>query len=266
MTLKSLILPLALLASAAAQAGVVVESVERDAKTGKIGDGTRMYIQGSVARFDQSLNAAQSEYVIFRDDTLFIVEPAQRSYTAMDRKTVSAMAGQMGAAMQQMRAQLANLPPEQRKMMEQMMGGNMPGAKAPPAPLVARDLGRSEKVDGRSCRLWELTRGKVIDSQVCVVPFNSLAGKEDVLGLMQRMSEMMKPLAEALEGLGSISTDTEAMASVKGFPVLWRDYEGGKPSGKETLMRSWREENVDAALLQVPKGYRKRDPLAEMGR
>jgi hypothetical protein len=266
MMLKPMLIALALLAGSAVQAGVVVESVERDARTGKIGDGTRMYIQGGVARFDQSLDATRSDYVIFRDDTLYIVETKERSYTAMDRKTVSAMAGQMGAAMQQMRAELAKLPPDQRKMMEQMMGGNMPGAKAPPAPLVARDLGRSEKVEGRNCRLWELTRGKVIDSQICVVPFSELPGKEDVLGLMQRISEMMKPLAEAMEGLGSISTDTEAMSNVKGFPILWRDYEGGKPSGQETLMRAWREENVAPALLQVPKGYRKRDPLAEMGR
>jgi hypothetical protein len=266
MNLKPVIIILALLAGSAVQAGVVVESVERDAKTGKIGDGTRMYIQGGVARFDQSLDGTRGDYVIFRDDTLYIVETNERSYTAMDRKTVNAMAGQMGAAMQQMRAELAKLPPDQRKMMEQMMGGNMPGAKAPPPPLVARDLGRSEKVEGRNCRLWELTRGKVIDSHICVVPFSELPGKEDVLGLMQRISEMMKPLAEAMEGLGSISTDTEAMSNVKGFPILWRDYEGGKPTGKETLMRSWREETVAAALLQVPKGYRKRDPLADMGR
>jgi hypothetical protein len=266
MILKPLLMTLALLASSTVQAGVVVESVERDAKTGKAGDGTRMYIQGGMARFDQSLDATRSDYMIFRDDTLFIVETQERSYTAMDRKTVSAMAGQMGAAMQQMRAELAKMPPEQRKMMEQMMGGNMPGAKAPPAPLVARDLGRTEKVGGRNCRLWELTRGKVIDSQICVVPFSELPGKEDVLGLMQRISEMMKPLAEAMEGFGSVSDETEAMSSVKGFPILWRDYEGGKPTGQETVLRAWREENVSPALLQVPKGYRKRDPLADMGR
>jgi hypothetical protein len=218
-----------------------------------------------VARFDQSLDAARADYVIFRDDTLYVIDTAERSYTAMDRKTVSALAAQVGGAMQQMRAEPAKMPPEQRKMMEQMMGGNMPGAKAPPAPLVARDLGRNEKVDGRSCRLWELTRGKVIDSQICVVPFSGLPGKEDVLGLMQRMSEMMKPLAEAMQGLGDISADTEAMSAVKGFPVLWRDYENGKPTGEETLLRSWREENVAPGLLVVPKGYRKRDPLAEVG-
>lgn len=266
MSLKSLFITLALIAGSAAHAGIVVESVERDAKTGKVSDGTRMYIQGGVARFDQSLDTTRGDYVIFRDDTLYIVDTTERSYTAMDRKTVSALATQMGGAMQQMRAELAKLPPEQRKMMEQMMGGNMPGAKAPPAPLAARDLGRSEQIEGRSCRVWELSRGKVIDSQICVVPFSSLPGKEDLLGLMQRVSEFMKPLAEAMEGLGSVAEESEAMSRVKGFPILQRDYQGGKPSGKETLLRSWREENVSPALLQVPKGYRKRDPLADVGR
>lgn len=266
MTFKPLLLTIALLAASTATAGVVVETVERNTKTGKTGDGTRMYIQGSAARFDQSLDASRADYVIFRDDVLYIVETGERSYTTMDRRSVEAMAGQMGSAMKEMREQLAKLPPDQRKMMEQMMGGNMPGAKAPPAPLVARDLGRSEKVEGRSCRVWELSRNKVVESQICVVPFSELPGKEDVLGLMQRMSALMKPLADAMEGFGDLSNDTEAMTSVKGFPILWRDYSGGKPTGEETVLRAWREENAAPALLQVPKGYRKRDLMSEMER
>jgi hypothetical protein len=266
MTLKPFLLTFALAASAAAQAGIVVESVERNAKTGKTGDGTRLYIQGGAARFDQSLDRARTDYVIFRDDVLYIVEPGERSYAAMDRRSVDALAGQMGAAMQQMREQMAKLPPDQRKTMEQMMGGAVPGAKASPPPLVARDLGRSEKVEGRSCRLWELSRDTVVESQVCVVPFGDLPGKEDVLGLMQRMSAMMKPLSEAMQGFGSLSTDFEAMARVKAFPILWRDFEGGKPTGEETVMRAWREESVAPALLQVPKGFRQRDLLSAMQR
>jgi hypothetical protein len=77
---------------------------------------------------------------------------------------------------------------------------------------------------------------------------------------------MMKPLSEAMKGFGSLSADTEAMASVKGYPILWRDFEGGKPTGEETVLRTWREETVAPALLEVPKGFRKRDLMSEMQR
>jgi hypothetical protein len=264
MTLKPLLLTAALFATSAVSAGVVVETVERNAKTGKVSDGTRMYIQGGAARFDQSLDASRTDYVIFRDDVLYIVDTGERSYATMDRRSVEALAGQMGSAMKEMREQLANLPPDQRKMMEQMMGGNMPGAKGPRPPLVARDLGRSETVEGRSCRVWELSRNKVVESQICVVPFSELPGKEDILGIMQKVSALMKPLADAMEGFGDLSNDTEAMTNVKGFPILWRDYSGGKPTGEETVLRAWREENVAPAMLQVPKGYRKRDLMSGM--
>ena len=42
--------------------------------------------------------------------------------------------------------------------------------------------------------------------------------------------------------------------------------DGGKPTGEETVLRAWREESIAPALLQVPKGYRKRDLMSEMER
>jgi len=218
-----------------------------------------------VARIDQSLDGGRTDFVLFRDDTLYVVEAGKAQYTAIDRKSVAAMAGQMNSAMAQMRAQLANLPPEQRKMMEQMMAGKMPGAAAPRAPLVARDLGRNETVDQRACRLWELSRADVVETQVCVVPFESLPGKEDLLGVMQSMNELMQPMVETFSGFGGVADDADAMAAVKGFPLLWRDFADGKPTGEETVLRAWREEAIAPELLQVPQGFRRRDPLAGIG-
>jgi hypothetical protein len=150
-------------------------------------------------------------------------------------------------------------------MMEQMMGGKMPGGATPREPLVARDLGRTETVEQRTCQLWELSRAQVIEHQVCVVPFESLPGKEDLLGVMQGMNALMQPMVETFSGFGGIADDAEAMAAVKGFPILWRDFAGGKPTGEETVLRSWREEAIAPELLQVPQGYRRRDPLAGLG-
>lgn len=257
--------PCLLLAAFASQAGVVIETIERNAATGTTSGGSRLYIDGDVLRVDQSLDEGRTDFVLFRDDTLYVVEPGERQYTAIDRKSVAAMAGQMNSAMAQMRAQLANLPPEQRKMMEQMMAGKMPGAAAPAAPLVARDLGRNETLDQRTCRMWELSRAEVVEHQVCVVPFGSLPGKEDLLGVMQRMNELMQPMVETFSGFGGVADDADGMAAVQGFPILWRDFAGGKPNGEETVLRSWREEAISPALLQLPDGYRRRDPLAGMG-
>ena len=48
-----------------------------------------------------------------------------------------------------------------------------------------------------------------------------------------------------------------------GFPVRARDYENGKLSDVERLMKVWREENVPASMFTVPAGY-KRKTMEEM--
>jgi hypothetical protein len=257
----------ALLASAA-QAGVVIESIERDARSGQTLGTQRLLTQGGAARIERSAGKTDSSYVIFRDDVLYVVEPAQRRYTAMDRKTVETMAGTMSAAMKEMRAQLAKMPPDQRAMMEQMMGkmGGGAATRAPPAPLQARDLGRSDKAAGRSCRLWELTRSGVVEQQLCVVPFSDVPGKEDLLALSKRMASLMRAMSDAMPAFGGSSQDVEAMESVKGYPVLMRDYDGGKPSGREIVLQSWKEQALPAAQFEVPANFRKQDPLKDLGR
>jgi hypothetical protein len=183
----------------------------------------------------------------------------------MDRKSVAAMAGQMNAAMAQARAEMAKLPPEQRAMMEKMMGG-MPGSTGKPRPpLAARDTGRSDKVGTRNCRIWELTRAGVIEEQLCVVPFGEVPGKEDLLALSRRMAELMRSLGESMPMLADSSRDFEAMNAVRGYPIRIRSYENGKPLPTESVLQSWREEAIAPALLQVPAGYRKLDPAQDMG-
>jgi hypothetical protein len=247
----------ALAVATAVPAGVVVETVERDAKSGATGDVSRLYVQGSTARMEDSGDG--KGFVLFRDGTLYVVEPAERRYTALDREAVAGAAGQMGAAMAQVQKQLASLPPEQRKMMEQMMGGKLPGTAPARPPLEARDLGRDETVDGRSCRVWELARGGKVENQVCVVAFSALPGQEDLLGVMRQINELMQPMVEVFEGFGGMSDDAEAVAAVQGFPVLWRDFDDGRPNGRETVLKSWREEAIPADLLQVPAGFQQRE-------
>lgn len=267
--MRCLPLFLVVLAVSAAQAGVVIESVERNARTGQTLGTQRLLAQDGAVRIEYSAGKADSSYVIFRDEVLYVVEPAQRRYTPVDRETVEKLAGTMNAAMQQMRAQFAKMPPEQRAMMEQMMGhmGGAPAAtRAPPESLQARDLGRSDKVAGRSCRLWELSRGGVVEQQICVVPFWQVPGKEDLLALSRRMAALMHSLSEAMPTFGGSSRDVEAMDSVRGYPVLIRDFDGGKPTGREVSLQSWREEALAAAQFEVPAHFRKQDPLKDLRR
>lgn len=265
MNLRVLAAFAASLAAGAAGAGVYVESAERAAAGATPVLAQRLYVQAGAVRMEQIRPDGSVENVaIFRDDVLYLLEPAERRYSAVDRATVQRVAGELESAMAGMRAQLAQLPPDQRAMMERMMGGLGGGGEAP--LLEARDTGRSETVDGRSCRIWQLLLSGAVNSELCVVPYSSLPGEQDFAAAMQGMASLMKEFSRAFAQLGGGDRGIEAIGEVRGFPVLTREFSNGRATGRETRVREWREQDVPASQFEVPAGYRKRDLLKEMER
>src|SRR3954465_5865655 len=108
-------------------AGVVVQQTGGDIGSDKPKQKTTIYIQGSKLRMDSDDPAGKKSSVIFDGDkqVMWIVDPSEGSYREMTAAQVQQMGDQMSSMMQQMQGQLAQMPPEQRKMMEDMMKSRM---------------------------------------------------------------------------------------------------------------------------------------------
>ncbi len=108
----------------------------------------KMYVQNGLGRFVDPEGRA----TLIKGDTLYIVDDADKSYIAFDKATMEQLAKKISAQMEQMKEQLAKLPPEQRAQMEQMMPG-MSGGDAE----VDRGSRRHRQVrQGRWARLPDL--------------------------------------------------------------------------------------------------------------
>jgi hypothetical protein len=163
--------------------------------------------------------------------------------------------------MAQMKDQLAKLPPEQRAQMEQMM----PGLSGTEKKWVveAVDTGKSDKVDGRSCRLWDIKRDGELDDQLCVVPYSSLPGKENFQAVFANFAKVFEEMAKSVPVLsGMMTNEFGAQAKVNGFPVRTRGYEEGKLGDTEHTVRLWREEAIPATMFSVPAGYKQKQMSA----
>ncbi len=236
---------------ASAAAGVRIETVDRDIATKRVdGEPGVVFVQGGNVRVNNRGGA-----MLLKGSTLYVIDDKRRTYSEIDKATMRGYANQANAAMSQMQEQLAKMPPEQRQMMERMMGGKMPGLGAPPRKKVytSRDTGKSDTVEGRKCRIWQMLRDGEAYEEVCVVPFSSLPGKED-------FQKTFKELAEAFEGLAAAAPnagDETARSAINGYPVRVRRLQNGAPTGLETVLRSWTEESLPASLFEVPPGYKK---------
>ena len=193
---------------------------------------------------------------------LFIVDPGRKSYAVLDRATILSVGGAVNAAMVRVREELERLSPEQRAIVEQLMGGQasaMLGTAAAPAPVEARDTGRPDKVTGLDCRVWELVRDGTVSRELCVVGFEDIPGKEDLQALATRMNVLLQELSGTLSGLGIGPGDSEAMASVPGYPVRIRSFKDGRQEPLEIVLSEWREQSFAAELFDVPEGYTRRN-------
>ncbi|HZF16264.1 MAG TPA: hypothetical protein VE046_10010 [Steroidobacteraceae bacterium] len=245
-----------------AQAGVYIGGVVRDTASGAERPGVDMYFEGGKARIED-LRGERPGVTIFRDDTLYMLDPKKKTYMAMTKADIDQLAGQMGGAMAEMQAQLASLPPEQRAMVEQVMkgkGGGMPGeGESKPPVITATDSGKSESVNGKSCRTWNIKSDDVLIRQLCVVPYASVPGTAEMREVVQRLSVMTEKLTEAAKQFGVNAGDAlSGMAHVDGMPILMRSFTDGEPDGTESIVKEWATRANPSSLFEVPSDYKQR--------
>jgi hypothetical protein len=250
----------ALLVASTASAGVRIETISRDIKTQVAdGPGQTVLVQDGKIR----VSTPRSDAMILKNGALYMIDDKKKVYREMDKASMKRMMDQAGAAMQQIQDQLKDMTPEQRAQMEKMMGGNMPGMVTGKKDVFeAKDTGKNDTAEGRKCRVWTVTRNGQLQEELCVVPFSSLPGKEDMEKSFKEMAEAFQGMASAVPGAAD---SIKAHNAINGYPVRTRFYDNkGQPVGKEQVLKTWAEESVPASAFEVPAGYKK-EAMPKMG-
>jgi hypothetical protein len=259
----------ALLTASSVHAGVRIETVTRDTVAGKDISTNTMQVQDGMARIESTRtdsNGSRGSVSIFKNDTMYVLDGQRKTYMVLDRATLERTANSMNQAMEQMRAQMAAMPPERRAMMEQMMKqngmGGMAGMDSKPAPVIdAKAAGGNGSYQGKSCKLWNVTRDGALSQQLCVVPFSSLQGASE----LRELSKKMQAFLEGLSGPMRQMMNNQAMQSpdlankIGGFPVITRQYKDGALSSEESVVKTWQTQKIDASQFAIPAGYIKQE-------
>jgi hypothetical protein len=243
------------LAAGTAHAGVYVEMVNHDLARDTRDIAQKMYVQGGRGRFVDPDGRA----TIIKDGTLYMIDDAQKTYVVFDKPTMDALAKQLNAVMEQAKEQISKLPPDARAQAEEQLAQQMPGMASDKKWVVeAVDTGKSDKVDGRNCRLWDVKRNGELDDQLCVVAYGEMPGKENFQSVFADFAKAFEEMAKSVPMLsGAMTNEFAAQARVNGFPVRSRAYENGKLVDQEQVVSVWREEKFPADMFEVPTGYKK---------
>jgi hypothetical protein len=256
-----------LLAGLTASAGVVLDSAELDPASGKVRSTTTVRAEDGKLRMEHYEGTKQTAVMIFKDDVLYVLDPADSSYVLIDRASIRQIADTVNPALEQMQAQLERLPPEQRAMVEQMLNDSMPGGLGGgPQPLrEVRRTGRVDEVAGMSCRIHEMLADGLLEREVCVAAAGSMPGGLQFYAALSRMGRLMQELMDSIDApwlKQSIDEQWTNVEKLEGVPIRGREYQNDEVVS-ELVVKDIREEVAPAGSFGVPEGYTRREITGE---
>lgn len=209
-------------------------------------------------------------------ETLTQVDYGERQYvTATFQEYVQAMtgavqaaAGHMAEARKQMEQALKDLPPEQRKMMEQMMRQQMPQGAGPGAGgcveprREVRKTGQQATVAGFPAVRWEVLADGKVESEVWVAPSLGVARELDARKLEQFGAAMSKVSACGPGQGAGRGTDPGWKLAAEGYPV--RTVVPGAGGATVEIVKA-ESRSVPATEFQPPAGFARKTLREMMG-
>jgi hypothetical protein len=260
---------LALGPPASARAGWVIEQVVK-------GDGppARVLITMQSNRM-KTVNLAPSgapqvAFILDLDaQTITQVDYDGRQYSAgtvqefvqVTQKARQQASGQAAAALERMKSQLEQLPPEQRRQIEAMLRQQASGQEECQEPRIeTRRTGQHGTVAGYQAVRFDVLADGAPQSEVWVAK-DLTAWRELDRQKLERLSREMARAGGCSAQAGRLGSDPSWHLAAEGYPV--RIVSSG--AGRETVeVVKAESKNVPAAEFQAPAGFVRR-PLAGLG-
>jgi len=254
----------AVASSASAAQGVLVVETTTVAGTPRT---TQVQIEPTRIRTEVAGPDGTNQVLIFdgAKQTLYMVNPAAKTYSVMTKADVDAAGAQLGDLMAQMQKALEGMPPAQRAQMEAMMKGRgMPGMGAA-ARTEYRRAGTS-KVSKWTCDVYEGFQNNAKTGEVCTVNPTVLGFAAADFEVTRQLGEFMRGLVpQAADQLFAAGGTTPQGQGFSGVPVRRVATVAGREMVTE-LMSIARETFPDA-IFAVPDGFTQQaSPLSGLGR
>lgn len=246
MRLPIRIAALTLCAALSARAGMVMTQTMQDLEGQKPATTNTIRLEKDRMRIDMGQNP--DAYMIYRGDkkAFYNVNLKDKSYMEMTEKDFEEMHAKMDEAMAKMKAQMQNMPPEQKKMMEEMMAKMGGGAKAP--KTAYKKTGPGGTVNGWSTDKYEGTRDGAKVSEIWTASPKSVQIDEADMQVMKDMAKFFEKFAKNYSGLIGDKSN-----GLDGIPVRTVSYQDGKARFR-TEVKEIKKESIPAATFDIPAG------------
>ena len=222
-------------------------------------DTIELLIDGPNMSMDDTVKGG----LVFRseEEYMAILDHKDKQYVHLSIEQMEQLAGQINPAMDAMRKQIEQLPPEQREMMKKMMGSRVPQTQKETRQIELSIAATDESgiYAGFDCKWWEMRRDSELVRSACVADTGDIPNGVASLNTLRGMAAYQKKLLKAFDQLPMAPSTTifEEMQRIDGFPVATRDFKNGVMR-YETRLTSIADRETSAADFAPPAGYTER--------
>jgi hypothetical protein len=160
-----------------------------------------------------------------------------------------------------MQEAVAEMPPEQRALAEQMMQRQFPAAAAAKLPDTINALGSHGTVAGIRCQNYEVVRGGRKVRELCVSEWDDLEGGQETARALQDVANFFEEMRQAYAGVGGMDVfDRQQelfghMNELDGYPIMYRDFDASGALIRESQLTAVRSRELSADFFNPPQGY-----------
>ncbi len=236
-----------------AWAGLVIETEVKVADAPEKSLTEAFYAEGEMTRTDMVSPGGGNSSVIFRDQIMFFLDHDKKVVQKIDKQGIDKLSRQMDEVMQQM----ANIPPEQRKMMEKMMQGRMPGMQKPPVRRFEK--GGTAQVGPYKCNLVTMYSDEQKSQEVCLADASveaDLAEAMEAVHALARFAESLMKVARDMPFGKMFETAYQDMHQMEGFPVRTRMFNDKGEIVRESALKAITRRDIEPGTFEIPKGYK----------
>lgn len=186
-------------------------------------------------------------YMIYRGDkgVLWAVDLKQRTYTETTGKDFEAMAAKRDTAVAKIKAQMQNMPDDQRQMAQALLAKL--GVEDGPKTEYKKD-GAAEKVGAWPAEKYAGTRAGAKISEIWLSAPADIGLKDAEIRTLKDMALLFGKFAKNLSGLVGSKED-----GLDGLPVKTVAFRDGKPFWQSEL-KEVKQEELSAAIFELPAG------------
>ena len=233
-------------------------TVVYEQSSGKQKMNTTMKIKNGKIRFTPP--AQDKNYSIYdsNNNQLTHIDTAQKQYLTMDEKTIEQQAKQAKLRMEKMRLamqdKMKDMPPEQKKQVEQMMNNHLAQVdNTQEAPKFdQKKTSRTETLFGIQCSVYEVYLKGMKHSELCMTNPDQMGISDNDAQTLMQMQKFMKRMQKVAQNMMGSNA---AAADIEGIPLHTTFYNPDGSISLQTRLLSLSTETLDNATVLLPADY-----------